>query len=140
LIENIDTQYLFVPKMPSKRASLIEAHEIFTKYHRHREGEGDEKELDGEGAFDLGGRDHKVNKIYSIHDIGFYDYGGETTSILLLSLSHSLPVFRHAWANDIVEHRHTQYCTACGTFVSHVPQSNEDWCHLRYQPCGSTRI
>jgi hypothetical protein len=56
----------------SKRSSVVEAHEIFTKYHRHREGDSNHNNedtgtthdndqlLQGVGNLDLEDRDHKV--------------------------------------------------------------------------------
>lgn len=60
-----------MPASRHRRSSVIEAHEIYLKYHRHH-GEDlhdSEKEDDEEGPPtenspvppDLGGRDHKVN-------------------------------------------------------------------------------
>ena len=62
----------------SKRSSVVEAHEIFTKYHRHREGDSNEDTASGTGGsddddllkgigdLDLGGRDHKVTSLLLI--------------------------------------------------------------------------
>jgi hypothetical protein len=49
--------------MKTRRASVVEAHEIYAKYHRHHEGEdlifGVDDDEAGIASEDLGGRDHK---------------------------------------------------------------------------------
>lgn len=49
--------------MKPRRSSVVEAHDIYTKYHRHREGDhlsfGIEDNEAAVASEDLGGRDHK---------------------------------------------------------------------------------
>jgi hypothetical protein len=83
-----------------RRSSVVEAHEIYLKYHRHHQ--EDEKKVEGkkdDAPKDLGGRDHKVRTITLKQ---WFSFSLQTILTLPLQPVPTFPMFHRVMKTGVI--------------------------------------